>query len=140
MNGGELKFIEQLPGERRQVDCVEIYLPKTIKFLSELYQFLREKVTDRLGRTVLDGFSIYEVDAVFRGEELWEERTLVIRVLFIRSAEAPGLSVESKIKDIGRELATKIAFGEEQVWVCHYPQSLTIFPGLKKLLTKERNP
>jgi hypothetical protein len=129
----ELQSLEKAPGERKQIDCVEIYLPKSIEFLSELYRFLREKVTNRLGEIVLDGFSVYEADGVFRGEELWEERTRVIHLLFIRSAETPAQSVEARIRDLGREIATKVAPKEEQIWVCHYPQSLTIFfPRLKK--------
>jgi hypothetical protein len=63
----------------RTIDCVEIYLPKSIEFLSEIYQLLRDKVKNRLGGVVLDGFSIYEADGVFHGEVLWEQRTLVIR-------------------------------------------------------------
>ena len=85
----ELGTIEEGPGERKQIDCVEIYLPKSIEFLSELYLFLREKVQHRLGQIVLDGFSTYEVDGVFQGEKLWEQRTLVIRLLFVRTAGSP---------------------------------------------------
>src|SRR5947199_4381312 len=81
--------------EHKQVDCVEIYLPKSIEFLSELYQMLREKTMNRLGGLVLDGFSIYEVDGVFHGEILWEQRTLVIRILFVRKTATPPDLLES---------------------------------------------
>jgi hypothetical protein len=135
--GSELNVIEPALGERKQIDCVEIYLPKSIEFLSELYQFLREKVTNRLNQVVLDGFSIYEVDGVFQGEHLWEQRTLVIRLLFIRPAGSPASVVSGRITDLGRAIATRVATREEEIWICQYPQILTVFPGLKRILSEE---
>jgi hypothetical protein len=133
VGGAGFSFVEQPLGERRQIDCVEIYLPKSLEFLSELYQFLREKVTNRLGPPlVLDGFSIYEVDGVFQGEVLWEQRTLVIRLLSPRP-DAHAASLEAKINDLGRDVM-RIAAKEEEIWICHYPQQLRIFRGLKKML------
>src|SRR5947207_13356176 len=95
--------------EHKQIDCVEIYLPKSIEFLSELYQMLRDKTRNRLGNVVLDGFSIYEVDGVFQGEAMWEQRTLVIRILFIRKAATPTNLLEATILELGREIATRVA-------------------------------
>jgi hypothetical protein len=132
---GELKLIEEQPGYQRRIDCVEIYMPKSIEFLSELYRFLREKITNRLGQVVLDGFSTYEVDGVFRGERLWEQRTLVIRLLIVRPVRAPLRSVGRLIRDLGREIATTIAVAEEEIWICHYEQMLYIFSGLKRVLS-----
>jgi hypothetical protein len=129
MPGAELPFQQPPLPDRKQVDCVEIYLPKSIEFLSELYQMLREKTKNRLGTIVLDGFSVYEVDGVFHGEGevLWEQRTLVIRVLFIRKTDKPAGLLETTIFELGREIATKVAVGEEQIWICHYAQTLRIF-------------
>lgn len=121
-------------GELRQVDCVEIYLPKSIAYLSELYRFLREKVTSRFNHPFsLDGFSIYEADGVFRGEVLWEQRTMVIRLLFPRS-EAGAAALDVKVSDLGKHIAA-IAAEEEQIWICHYPQHLRVFKGRKRLFT-----
>ncbi len=111
----ELPFLESDAIKRKQIDCVEAYLPKSIDFLSELYQLLRDKVTYRLGNLVLDRFSIYEVDGVFQGETLWEQRTLVIRMLFIRKASTPATLVDAIILELGREIATKVAIREEQI-------------------------
>jgi hypothetical protein len=133
--GVEFKPVERPPGERKQVDCIEIYLPKSLEFLSELYRFLREKVTQRLGLVVLDGFSIYEVDGVFRGEQFWEQRTLVIRLLLVRPVLTPDLVVEGLINDLGREIVLQVARREEEIWICHYPQNLMIFRGLQRLFT-----
>jgi hypothetical protein len=120
--------------DRKQVDCVEIYLPKSIEFLSELYRMLRDKTVNRLGSVVLDGFSIYEVDGVFHGEVLWEQRTLVIRILFIRKASTPPDLLEATILGLGREIAMQVAVREEQIWICHYAQNLRVFTGLKRLM------
>jgi hypothetical protein len=133
--GTELPFQLPVIGDRKQIDCGEIYLPKSIEFLSELYQLLRDKVTNRFGKLVLDGFSIYEVDGVFYGETLWEQRTLVIRILFIRKAVTPANLLDSIIVELGREIATKVAANEEQIWICHYAQNLVVFQGLKRLMS-----
>jgi hypothetical protein len=135
MPTGELPFRQPPLFDRKQVDCVEIYLPKSIDFLSELYQMLRDKTRNRLGSVVLDGFSIYEVDGVFHGEALWEQRTLVIRILFVRKADTPPDLLELTIFELGREIATQVAVREEQIWICHYAQNLRIFTGLQRLLS-----
>jgi hypothetical protein len=130
----ELTFLQPPALDKKQVDCVEIYLPKSIEFLSELYQMLRDKTTNRLGSLVLDGFSIYEVDGVFYGDILWEQRTLVIRILLVRKANSPPDLLERVLFELGREIATRVAVREEQIWICHYAQNLRIFTGLKRLL------
>src|SRR5947208_2208141 len=130
----ELNLTEP-PRERKQIDCVEIYLPKTIEFLAELYQFLRETVKSRRGSIALNGFSVYEVDGVFRGEQTWEQRTLVVRLLLFRPAGHPAPPWERTIDELGRELATRIAVNEEQIWICRYPPDLTVFQGVKRILT-----
>ena len=135
MAGDELKLTELPLRQRKQLDCVETYLPKSIEFLSELYKFLRERIRNRLAPIVLDGFSIYEVDGVFRGEQEWEQRTLVIRLLLIRQQGSWVPPLSELIWDLGREIATKVALKEEQIWICHYPQTLTVFTGLKRLLS-----
>lgn len=124
-----LKMKERSPREKKRLDCVEIYLPKTIEFLSELYRFLRDKVKNRLDQVVLDGFSVYEVDGVFRGEKLWEQRTLVIRLLMVRNAEKPASLVEAIVRDLGTDIVAKVAPQEEEVWICHYPQTVSVFSG-----------
>lgn len=130
----ELPFQQPPLLDMKQIDCVEIYVPKSIEFLSELYQMLREKTKNRLGSLVLDGSSIYEVDGVFHGEVLWEQRTLVIRILLVRKVDTPSDLLETTIFDLGREIAIKVAVREEQIWICHYAQNLRIFTGIKRLM------
>jgi hypothetical protein len=124
---GLLNIVELPETTARPFRCVEIYLPKRLKHLSELYAFLRNKVTQRLADLVLDGLSIYEVDGVFRGSrQIWEERTLVIRILLPPLAEQPLVVLEGRIQDLGRELCL-VAGDEEEIWICSYPQNVSVF-------------
>ena len=56
-------------GQSRTFECVKIYLPKKLEHLSELYNYLRKKLTRRSERekraVPIDGFSMYEVDSRF---------------------------------------------------------------------------
>jgi len=128
---GLLAIYEQEEEANQQFQCVEIYLPKRLKHLSELYDFLRNKVAQRLGALTLDGLSIYEVDGVFRGlKQLWEERTLVIRILLPPAAERPPIVLQGRIHDLGRELCV-IAGDEEEIWISNYPQTVSVFKPMR---------
>lgn len=120
--GGASAVVEIKP---RDFHCVEIYLPKRLKHLSELHEYLRFQLTERTaergGDLSIDGFSIYEVDGAWRGEEITDERTLVIRILFVRSKE-DDRSLQGRIRELGRDIAA-IAPTEQEVLICHYPQN-----------------
>jgi hypothetical protein len=112
-------------------ECVELYVPKKLEHLSEIFNFLRNKLSERergVRQAVpIDGFSIYEVDGAFYGERVYQERTLVIRILFKRAAAEDGKSVREKIRALGAEIAAAVAMSEEEFWICHYPQGVVIF-------------
>lgn len=115
-------------------ECVEIYVPKKLEHLSELYNYLRRKLTERgQGREQqfpIDGFSLYEVDGAFHGEQVHEERTMVIRILLKRTTNDDAASIRHKINALGSEVAATVAITEEELWICHYPQGVVIFrPG-----------
>src|SRR5271157_684064 len=99
------------------------------------YPLCGRLTTNRLGSVVLDGFSIYEVDWVFHGERLWEQRTLVIRILLVRKADMPLDLLDVTVLELGREIATKVAVREEQIWICHYAQNLRVFTGVQRLIS-----
>ncbi len=113
------------------LECVEIYVPKKLEHLSELYNYLRRKLTDRGDghdqQVPIDGFSLYEVDGAFYGERVYEERTLVIRLLISRAASDNDNSIRDKIRALGSEVAATVAITEEELWICHYPQHVVIF-------------
>lgn len=126
----ELALVEKALEESSGIDCVEIYLPKRLEHLSELYNFLRGSITDETAILLrLDGFSIYEVDGFFRGPagNPWEERSLVIRLLLARAIETDESQLMGRIREFGREIADKIAAKEEEVWICNFTQKVTKF-------------
>jgi hypothetical protein len=116
----------------RPYDCVEIYLPKKITYLSELYKYLGNRLQDAVpaGAMKIEGISVYEVDGAWRGKDLGQgsfsdERTLVIRILFERQKER-AKSVEATVAELGHDIATEIGIEEKELWICHYPQTVTI--------------
>jgi hypothetical protein len=118
----------------QSVECVEIYIPKKLEHLSEIFNYLRQKIVDRSkGRTesfTINGFSLYEVDGAFLGRTIYQERTLVVRILFGRESTEDASVIQRKILELGRDIATAVALEEEELWVCHYPQSVVVFRPL----------
>jgi hypothetical protein len=117
--------------ENEPFECVEIYVPKKLEHLSELFTFLRRKLSEReqgVPQAVpIDGFSMYEVDGAFYGEHVYQERTIVVRILFQREAADDAKSIREKIRALGAEIASTVAITEEEFWICHYPQGVVIF-------------
>ena len=116
--------------ERRSSECVEVYVPKKLENLSELFRYLRDKMLNRTssgGGPVIDGFSLYEVDGAFYGDQVFQERTLVIRLLFFIDPTDGAAVLEDQISTLGREIATTVAMKEAELWICHYPQRMHIF-------------
>ena len=112
-------------------ECVEIYIPKTLENLAKLYSFLQSKLIERRhgveAQDAIDGFSLYEVDGAFYGQEVYQERTIVIRILFKRDKTQSARSIAKKIQLLGREVAASVAMQEEELWICHFPQGVIIF-------------
>ena len=127
----------QSPGSDRRFECVEIYVPKKLEHLSELYNYLRKKLADRKAgieqEVPIDGFSLYEVDGAFYGAEVYQERTVVVRILMSKADGADDEGVmQKKINSLGREVAETVAIAEEELWIAHYPQGILILkPGGK---------
>ncbi|QDT53423.1 hypothetical protein Pan44_14400 [Caulifigura coniformis] len=118
----------------QSVECVEIYIPKKLEHLSEVFTYLRRKITLRSEEAAdgvtINGFSLYEVDGAFLGRTVYQERTLVVRILFEREADEDPEVLQRKIQELGRDIATAVALDEEELWVCHYPQSVVVFRPL----------
>ena len=68
------------------VEVVEIYVPRRLEYLSGLYKWLREQLTDP-SKALLKGFSLYEVGGAYVGTRLFTEQTLVVRLIFEVSDE-----------------------------------------------------
>lgn len=118
----------------RFFECIEIYVPKKLEHLSELYNYLRQKLSERKAGVEqaipIDGFSLYEVDGAFYGSEIYQERTVVIRILVERTPGESDCSILQKIQAVGSEIATRVSLAEEELWIGHYPQGIVIIqPG-----------
>jgi hypothetical protein len=111
-------------------ECVEVYVPKKLEHLSEFYRYLRRKLTtapdEEASGARISGYSVYEVDGAFRGTELFDERTLVIRILLPRTANDAEAAIRCRVETLGREVAGVVSLTEEELWICHYPLSLQI--------------
>jgi hypothetical protein len=78
------------------------------------------------------------VDGVFRGAtQLWEERTLVIRILLPPAIEQPQIVLQGRIHDLGRELCV-VAGDEEEIWISNYPQNVGVFKPTQVERAEER--
>lgn len=111
-------------------ECVEIYVPKRLENVAKLYAFLQAKLIDRKRgeeqAVTIDGFSLYEVDGAFYGHEIYQERTIVVRILFDRTDAESDQSLTEKIQSLGRDVAGSVAIDEEEIWISHYPQNVVI--------------
>jgi hypothetical protein len=79
---------------------------------------------------VLDGFTIYEADGAFWDEALFEERTLVIRLLLVNTRWQDEVA-QTKINEIGRILAKDIAPQQRQIWITSLSGYLAVFEGAR---------
>ena len=112
----------------RPLVTVEVYLPKRLADLSELYRFLRDAVSNRTGPVVLDGFTIYEGDGAFWDQGLFEERTLVLRLHWV-PGDGGEQETRDRIKKLGRLLADEISPRQHQIWITASTGTLYVFEG-----------
>jgi len=120
-----------MPIELRESWSVEVYLPKKLQYLSELFNYLRSKLSDGSGPSEtgveITGFSLYEVDGAFVGRTVFEERTLVIRILFPRRSEETSESRQEFLTLLANELSAAMQLQEEEIWICQTPLQIGIF-------------
>jgi hypothetical protein len=109
---------------------VEVYLPKRLSDLSELYRFLRESVANRTGPVVLDGFTIYEGDGAFWDNGLFEERSLVLRLHWM-AGDGGEAETRQRIEKLGRILADEITPQQHQIWITASTGTLDVFEGAR---------
>ena len=133
-----------LSAPERSFECIEIYVPKNLEHLSELYNYLRRKLSERKAGVqhgvLIEGFSLYEVDGALYGSQIYQERTVVIRILVERTDSENERSILRKVQALGAEIATTVALAEEELWICHYPQRIVIIqtrPGEQHMQNHE---
>jgi hypothetical protein len=122
----------------REYDCVELYLPKRLAYLSALYAYLHKRLRERPGEQTralaFGGFSIYEVDGAWAepsaeqsvsasptDEPPIDERTLVIRVLAPHNEEHDPESFRQKLNELAKDIA-ELAPGEKEILISYHRQ------------------
>jgi hypothetical protein len=112
--------------ESESADILEMYVPKRSAYLSRLYEFLGDAIKPMAEAVFsppnvrLRGFSVYEVDGAYAGNErTHEERVLVVRLVFPKSQTAEHPSVRS----LANELVRITARQEEEIWIIKYGSS-----------------
>ncbi len=124
-----VRYKEERGPIESDLDYIEVYLPKRLAYLPEFYRYLREKIGKEKRSLFFHGYSVYEVDGAFLGKrnKIWEERSLVIRILFVRPIAIRDSQVRAKIRDLGRQVAMQVAPREEEIWICHHEHRVTRF-------------
>ena len=122
----------------REYDCVELYLPKRLAYLSALYAYLHKRLRERHDEQpralAFGGFSIYEVDGAWADpigeqpasvsptdEPSIDERTLVIRVLAPHNEEHDSESFRRQLNELAKDIA-ELAPGEKEILISYHRQ------------------
>jgi RNA polymerase-interacting CarD/CdnL/TRCF family regulator len=108
------------------VEVVEAYVPARLAYLARLYPWLRDQPHNH-PQSLVEGFSVYQVGGAFKGKgAVYEEATMVIRMIMRRPAENDGEEAERKaydanIQGILNELISITERQEEELWVVRTP-------------------
>jgi hypothetical protein len=101
------------------VEILEAYIPAKLEYLARLYEWLQAQLYSH-PKPLLQGFSIYEVNGAFHGKEVYEERTLVVRVV-VESARRRRARVGDLIRALLAELHAITQGKEEELWIIRTP-------------------
>lgn len=86
-------------------ECVVISMPKTLENVAKLCAFLQAKLIDRKRSreqaVAIDGFSLYEVDGASYGREIYQERTITVRILVDRANAESDPLLTKKFRSSG---------------------------------------
>lgn len=77
--------------------------------------------------SVLPAFSDGVLGHTKSGVAPYEDRTLVIRILFRWEAEIAREIMDLKIRSLGRQIADTVAAAEKEVWISRYSHVVDIF-------------
>ena len=99
-------------------EVVEIYLPRRLEYLSELYRWLKAQLVSPGYKSLFKGFSLYEVSGAYVGTRLFTEQTVVVRLIFdVSSGRLERVSHEARMDDIADSILRMTGGREEEVWL-----------------------
>jgi hypothetical protein len=135
--------------EREDVEVLEIFVPQRLAYLPGLYEFLREQLQSLGYEALFTGYSLFPVQGAFRGERIYDESTLIVRLIYDRtqfehrtveatkSVENKELFlrlVDQRIDDLAQYVIQITGTQEEEIWIMQYRARLARF------VRKERPP
>jgi hypothetical protein len=98
---------------------LELYVPKRLRYLGKLYDFLFDQLQSKGIDAIVRGYSIYEVDGAFvafsQGQtpKIYDEKTLVVRLIY----DLPDSEIETRIHELAREVISITQSQEEEIWI-----------------------
>lgn len=101
---------------------LEVYIPKRIRYLGKLYDFLFDQLQSKGVDAMVRGYSIYEVDGAFvslpqnQTSQIYDEKTLVVRLIY----DLPDSEIESRIHELAREVIAVTQSQEEEIWLLRW--------------------
>lgn len=106
------------------IEIIEAYVPARVEYLANLYVWLRQELYSH-PKPLLQGFSIYEVNGAFRGtREVYQERTIVIRIVFDAPQEdddGEARAYEARIREVVGRMKRITEDREEKLWLIRIP-------------------
>lgn len=135
--------------EREEVEVLDLFVPQRLEYLPELYGFLREQLQSSGYEALFAGYSLFQVQGAFRGERIYDESTLIVRLVYDRTqleqdtvAETEGVEnaemllrrVDKRVDDLAQYVIQITGTQEEEIWIMQYRARLARF------VRKERQP
>jgi hypothetical protein len=131
--------------ETESAEVLELLIPERLEYLSALYEFLHGQLSAPGHSALFKGFSVIEVKGGFRGERVYYEPTLVVRLIYdraqfleeARDSENPETwtrRVDQRTNDLAQEIIKITQLQEEEIWIVRYGAMVA------KYVRKEREP
>lgn len=131
--------------DTESAEILELLIPERLEYLSALYEFLHGQLNAPGHSALFKGFSVIEVKGGFKGERVYYEPTLIVRLIYDRvqfleeardaeNSETWTKRVDKRMNDLAQELISITRLQEEEIWIVRYGATIA------KYVRKEREP
>ena len=125
------------------VQVVGVFIPRRLRYLPELFGFLREQLSAPWNVGLFSGFSLFDAEGAFQGEEIYDEPTFILRLVyrassFLRVDSQPDdpasldEQVQRRIRNIASAVIKITQQREEEIWILRSSQKLSRFVRREK--------
>lgn len=129
--------------DTESAEILELLIPERLEYLSGLYEFLHGQLSAPGHPVLFKGFSVIEVKGGFKGERVYYEPTLIVRLIYdraqfleeARDSEKPDTwtkQVDERMNDLAQEIIRITQLQEEEIWIVRYGATVA------KYIRKER--